>query len=124
MNKNVLVVDDEPSVQYSIKRILEEAGMSVTSAGSGKECLEKLREGYKGLILMDIMMPDMDGWDTIQTIVDEQLDVGNIICMLTGKEVPDKNMDKLKEHILDYITKPFDNKKLIDVVSHYLNLLR
>lgn len=119
-----MIVDDEPVVQYSVKRILEEVGIHVLQASSGKECLELLRKGYKGLILMDIMMPEMDGWDTIQTLVDEGLNEGNIICMLTGKEMPDNKMDKLKEYVLDYITKPFENTKLINVVSYYLNLLK
>ncbi|HEX9935237.1 MAG TPA: response regulator [bacterium] len=123
MSKNVLVVDDEPVVQYSIKRILEEAGLNVTQAGGGRECLDLLRKGYKGLILMDIIMPEMDGWDTIQALVDEGLNEGNIICMLTGKEIPDAKMDKLKEYVLDYIRKPFDNQKLIRVVKDYLNFL-
>jgi CheY-like chemotaxis protein len=119
MGKNVLVVDDEPVVQYSVKRILEEAGFTVTQAGTGPACLEFLRKGYKGLILMDIVMPEMDGWDTIQAMVDEGLNEGNIICMLTGKEIPDVKMDKLKEYVLDYIKKPFNNAKLVQVVSYY-----
>jgi CheY-like chemotaxis protein len=123
MNNHVLVVDDEPVVQYSVKRILEEAGYTVSQAGSGQECLDLLRKGYKGLILMDIIMPELDGWDTIRIIIDERLNEGNIICMLTGKEVPDLKMDRLKEYVLDYIRKPFENKKLVSVVSYYLNFL-
>jgi CheY-like chemotaxis protein len=123
MKKSVLVVDDEPFVLYSVKRVLEDAGIIVIQANSGQECLNILRKGFNGLILMDIAMPEMDGWDTIQKIVDEGLDEGNILCMLTGKEIPDQKMEKLKEHVLDYLTKPFDNKKLVGVVSDYLKLL-
>ena len=123
MKKSVLVVDDEPFVLYSVKRILEDAGITVIQANSGQECLNILRKGFNGLILMDIAMPEMDGWDTIQKIVDERLDEGNILCMLTGKEIPDQKMEKLKEHVLDYLTKPFDNKKFVGVVSDYLKFL-
>ncbi len=119
MGKNVLVVDDEPMVQYSVKRVLESSGFTVACADSGPACLELLRKGFKGLILMDIVMPEMDGWDTIQAMVDEGLNEGNVICMLTGKEVPDVKMDQLKEYILDYVRKPFDNAKLVQVVSYY-----
>lgn len=122
-NNHVLVVDDEETVRYVVKRILEEAGFIVSVAANGPECLEILRKGFKGLILMDIIMPGMDGWDTIQAMVDEGLCEGNIVCMLTGKPVPDVKMDHLKEYVLDYIRKPFDSDKLVQIVSEYLGYL-
>jgi len=123
MTNRVLVVDDEHAVRYSVKRILETAGLEVITAEDGKTCVALLEEGFHGLILMDIMMPGMDGWDTIQKIVDKGLAEGNIICMLTGKEKPDPKMDTLKEYVLDYILKPFNNQKLIDIVKEYLSYL-
>lgn len=124
MANKVLVVDDEELVQYSVRRILQDAGFAVLIASSGPECLEILRKGFKGLILMDIMMPHMDGWDTVKAIVDEGLLEGNIICMLTGKEVPDIKMDYLKEYVLDYIRKPFDSRKFVQIVGEYLSYLK
>lgn len=124
MSNKVLIVDDEELVQYSIRRILQGAGFDVLIASSGDECLEILKKGFKGLILMDIVMPNMDGWDTVKAIVDAGLFDGNIICMLTGKEVPDIKMDYLKEYVLDYIRKPFDSKKLVQIVGEYLSYLK
>lgn len=123
MDQNVMVVDDEPSVRYSVRRILENAGFKVIEVEDGKTCIKLLKEGFKGLILMDIAMPDMDGWDTIQSLVDQDLAQGNIICMLTGKEKPDPKMDKLKEYILDYIRKPFKHQQLVEIVEEYLSYL-
>jgi CheY-like chemotaxis protein len=108
---------------YSVKRILESAGIQVVTAGSGQTCLEELRKGFKGLILMDIIMPEMDGWDTINAIVEEGFAEGNIICMLTGKEEPGEKMEKLKEYVLDYIRKPFDRDQLLTIVNDYLAYL-
>jgi DNA-binding NtrC family response regulator len=119
MHPSVLVVDDEAAVRYSITRILGEAGFNVQTADSGASCLSALRQGFKGLILMDIVMPGMSGWDTIQAILDEHLYEGNILCMLTGKEVPDARMDSFKEYVLDYIIKPFDSGRLVTLVRDY-----
>ena len=123
MLKTILVVDDEDMVRYSVKRILEIAGFEVRTAANGSECLAELKNGFKGLILMDIVMPEMDGWDTVKAIVEENLFEGNLICMLTGKEIPDIKMDYLKEYVLDYILKPFESKKLIQICGEYLSYL-
>ncbi|MBN2105351.1 response regulator [bacterium] len=123
MEKKVMVVDDDPAVLRTVKRILESAGFEVVPVDSGTACLESLKQGFHGLILMDVVMPEMDGWDTIQSIVDQGFAKGNIICMLTAKEIPDKRMDQLKEYILDYITKPFAAKQLIDIVTEYIDYL-
>lgn len=124
MNRNVLVVDDDSSILYTVKRILESAKMTVYTANSGKKCLEELEKGFKGLILMDIIMTEMDGWDTVKEIVDRGYLDGIIICMLTGKEVPDEKMDALKEYVLDYIRKPLQREKLVSIVKEYLLLLK
>ncbi|MBN1781284.1 response regulator [bacterium] len=123
MDKNVMVVDDDQAVLNTVRRILEYAGFEVVTAESGERCLEILGQGFHGLILMDVVMPGLDGWDTIQAIVDQGFAKGNIICMLTAKEVPDPRMDTLKEYILDYITKPFAAQQLINVVTEYIDYL-
>jgi CheY-like chemotaxis protein len=123
MKDTVMVVDDDPLVQMTVRRVLEGAGLKVTAAESGADCVRKIAEGFKGLILMDIMMPGMDGWDTIQSLVDKGLEKGSIICMLTGKEQPDDRMKMLKEYILDYIRKPFDQDQFVKTVKAYLSFL-
>lgn len=123
MVSTVLVVDDDPSVLMTVKRILERSDFVVQTAESGKECLNALEKGFKGLILMDVIMPQMDGWDTIQEMVNRDLIEGVIIVMLTGEVQPCIKMDNLKEYILDYVRKPFDYDKLISVVKEYISYL-
>ncbi len=123
MKDTVMVVDDDPIAQIAVKRILEPAGLKVTTVDSGEACIREVEKGFNGLILMDIMMPGMDGWDTIQSLVDRGIMKGSIICMLTGKESPDDRMKMLKEYILDYIRKPIDQKKFIRLVKEYLSYL-
>jgi len=123
MKDTVMIVDDDPMAQVTVKRILESAGLKVTTVDSGEACIREVEKGFNGLILMDIMMPGMDGWETIQSLVDRGIMKGSIICMLTGKESPDDRMKMLKEYILDYIRKPFDQKKFVRLVKEYLSYL-
>jgi len=124
MRYGVLLVDDDPSVRHTVSRILKSAHVNIKSVTSGRECLKELERGFKGLILMDIVMPEMDGWDTIKEIVDRGRYKDIIICMLTGKEEPDIKMDRLKEYVLDYIRKPFDTIKFVELVKEYLSYLK
>ena len=70
---------------------------------------------------MDIIMPEMDGWDTINEIVKRGYIKNVIITMLTGKDQPGEKMDNLKEYVLDYIRKPFDTQDLIRLIKKYLS---
>lgn len=123
MQNSVLIVDDEEIIRKTVKRVLDSGGMNTDCAENGKQCLEKLRAGFRGVILMDVQMPEMDGWQTIQNIVEEGFLEGNIICMLTGLETPHPKMEKLKEYVMDYIRKPFQNEELIQLVKDYLSFL-
>ena len=123
MAQQILVVDDDQLVRRTVQRILEVNGFSVITAEDGADCLKKLDAGFKGLILMDISMPGMDGWQTIEEMILKGYTDGNIICMLTGKENPDKKMEQFKEYVLDYIRKPFKNDQLVAVVKEYLGYL-
>jgi DNA-binding response OmpR family regulator len=123
MKDTVMVVDDDPMLQIHLKRLLESEGFKVTAAENGDACIREVEKGFKGLILMDIVMPGMDGWDTIQMLVDKGIMKGSIICMLTGKETPDDRMKMFKEYILDYIRKPFNQQKFVQLVKEYLSYL-
>lgn len=123
MNRHVMIVDDNEYVRASVDIICESAQLELTSAASGTECLKQLEEGFRGVILMDIMMPDMDGWDTIRAMVERGLYQGNIIVMLTGMGEPDSKMEGLQEYVSDYMTKPFSPDELLDSLEYYLTLL-
>jgi DNA-binding response OmpR family regulator len=119
----ILIVDDDPHVLISAVVTLESAGYQVITAESGKACIEILRPGFSGILLLDVMMPDMDGWDTIRAIKDERLDTHILIAMLTAKMYPDEKMVGLEDYVFDYITKPFDPDELIDRVNKYSEYL-
>jgi len=120
----VLVVDDSAMILNSVQQLFSLEGIEVIVAESGKKCLQELRNGFRGVILMDIMMPEMNGWETIRAIEQSGMLDGNIIVMLTALEAPDNSMDGLQNLVLDYIVKPFDTNDIIARVRRYLEYLK
>jgi two-component system response regulator VicR len=112
MHPKIMVVDDEPDTIDLVKIILESEDIEVIGASSGFECLELMDLEKPDLILLDIMMPDMNGWETFHKI--KEKDPALPVAMLTVKS---QEFDKmLGLHVLkadDYITKPFSRKELI-----------
>lgn len=119
----LMVVDDDEDILFTIYSLFKKRTFPVLLAKSGAECLSLLDKGFKGVVLMDIMMPGMDGWETIEQIVDRGYMKNLIISMFTAKDVPDTPLDHLKEYVMDYITKPFEPFNLIALVDDYLELL-
>lgn len=116
----ILVVDDHPDICLAVKAILEEESFDVLTANGGEECIQILEGGFSGLILLDIMMPDMDGWETIREIESRDLYHKIIICMLTAKDNPDEGMIGIENYVSDYITKPIIPNLLIELVTMWM----
>jgi DNA-binding response OmpR family regulator len=112
--KRLMVVDDDPDILITIRRIFEKEGYEVFTVDSGIDCIKELERGFKGIILLDIMMPFMDGYDTIEEISKRGLANNVVISILTAKGIPDRNrISDLDSYIYKYFTKPFDVKELI-----------
>jgi CheY-like chemotaxis protein len=123
MNQKVMIVDDNEFIRAAVEFICQHEELDLVSAASGAECLRHLESGFRGVILMDIMMPGMNGWETIREMVQRDLYPGNLIVMLTGMGEPDTRMDGLQEYVTDYLTKPFGPDLLTDALRYYLFLL-
>jgi DNA-binding response OmpR family regulator len=119
----IMIVDDDAHIRLAVMTILDEAGYITIPADSGEACIDLLKSGFKGVILLDIMMPKMDGWDTIERILAENLYQGIIITMLTAKSSPDTKMIGNQEWVQDYITKPFDPDDLIERIAYLSKFL-
>ncbi|WP_406659848.1 response regulator [Methanolobus sp. ZRKC3] len=121
MCPKIMVVDDEPDTIDLVKLILESEGIDVVGANSGSECLELIEKEDPDGILLDIMMPDMNGWETFHKIKEKRMDLP--VAMLTVKN---QEFDKmLGLHVLkadEYITKPFSRKELIKRTKELLDL--
>lgn len=110
MNERILVVDDEQAIVDLIKMELEFEGYKVESASDGLEAVEKARAWQPDLIVLDIMLPKMNGYDVCKILAPEL----NIpIILLTAKtDIVDKVLG-LELGAEDYLTKPFDNRELL-----------
>lgn len=118
-----MIVDDDPSIRETVSILLGLHGYQVIPAPTGRECLDRLRAGFQGVILMDIMMPELDGWATIRAIAAAQLGKHTLICMLTAKAEPGDEGDGLQEHVFDYLPKPFNGNNLIQFVDNAASYL-
>jgi len=118
MENRIMIVDDDPDVLLSLKVVFEHKNYDVVTVDNGVGCLEEIENGFKGIILMDLMMPGMDGWETINEIVNRGLLKNVEIAIITGKGTKDyQKISLLGSYVFDYITKPIDIKKLISSVE-------
>ena len=114
MREKILIVDDEEDIGAALKTLLERHNIDVTIVNNGRDCLKELAKGFQGIILMDIMMPGMDGWDTIKQIVDRGYIDNVSIIIITGRGTKDhKKLIGLEPYIKDYLSKPFTAETLL-----------
>ena len=110
MATSVLIVEDDRNIQELLQMYLEKEGYAVTVAGDGGQGLQKFRAIKPDIVLLDVMMPVMDGWAVCRTIRSESQ---TPVIMLTAKgETEDKIMG-LKTGADDYVTKPFEMRELL-----------
>ncbi len=118
--KKLMIVDDDPDILLTLGTLFREEGFDVYTAENGIECLNQLDKGFRGLILLDIMMPYMDGWETMRNMeLAGFMDDNVIVVILSARRIPDQEMDQFDAYIRDYITKPFDIKRLIVALKKY-----
>lgn len=116
-----MVVDDDESIRYLIKTILKKAGHEVATASSGEECLEILKKEKPDLILLDVMMPGLTGYDTCKMIKADKENRSVIVAMLTVKSDDEDKLRSLEESKAEWhISKPVDKEKLVEMVSWLL----
>jgi len=117
--KRILHVDDEPDTLKVVKIILEAAGYEVVSVESGNGALKQVDLNGFDLIILDIMMPDMSGWDLFTRI--GKIKPDHKVVFLSVLEVAEERLKEMKDSgIVDYITKPFDDDDLVARVKKVL----
>lgn len=109
----VMVVDDEQNMIDVVGLLLKSEGFEVCGALGGKECLESVERINPDILLIDVMMPDMDGWDLVRELKNRGLTDLIRMAMLTVVEKPPDEHADLGSYVLDYIRKPFDRRDLI-----------
>src|SRR3989338_7670553 len=104
-DKQILVIDDDPDYRTVLQEILHQAGFNVEIAGSGKEAMEKIRSFRPALILLDLRMPEMDGFELLRRFreVDQWKSIPIII--LSGQDLTPDQVDEINRQMIDYIRK-------------------
>ena len=117
----ILVVDDNAEIRQMTRTILEGGGYRTATAASGREALAAARESFFDLVLLDIDMPVMDGWETLRLFkADEILGMIPVVMFSVKKELSDK-VQGMQEGAEGYITKPFGMDELLVRVRRVLD---
>ncbi len=109
-HQRILVVDDEPDTVFLLKSIVRTAGFDVLSAYSGRDAIKKCKDMNPDLVLLDLMMPEMDGWETLRYLR-EMADIPVIIVSAIGAK--EEVVRALQVGVDDYLTKPFFNAEVV-----------
>jgi two-component system, OmpR family, alkaline phosphatase synthesis response regulator PhoP len=122
MGKRVLVVDDEPNIVMSLEFLMRRAGFEVAVARNGREALDALEGSAPDLLLLDVMMPEFDGYEVCERIRARPEWSGTKIVMLTarGREVERERGLALGADA--YVTKPFSTRDLVEQVKRMLDV--
>jgi DNA-binding response OmpR family regulator len=121
-SKRLAYIEDEPDMIDLVRLILGRRGYIVLGANGGREGLDLVRKELPDLVLLDLMMPDMDGWDVYHLIKSEERTRDIPVIVITAKA---QNIDKVLglniAKVEDYIAKPFSPQELLDRVDKVLS---
>ncbi len=121
IKKKVVCVEDEPEIIDLIRLILGRKGFDLTGATGGLEGLEAIRRVKPDLVLLDLMMPDMDGWEVYQQMkADPELKNIPVIVVTAKAQSIDKILGLHIAKVDDYVTKPFGPQELLQSVERVL----
>jgi two-component system response regulator VicR len=119
--KRVVCIEDEPEMIDLVKLILGRKGFDLTGAMGGREGLEAVRRIKPDLVLLDLMMPDMDGWEVYQQMkADHELADIPVIVVTAKAQSIDKVLGLHIAKVDDYVTKPFGPQELLQSVERVL----
>ena len=117
-NKRVVCIEDEPEMIDLVRLILGNKGFEVIGANGGVEGLETVSREHPDLVLLDLMMPDMDGWEVYQQMkADADLREIPVIVVTAKAQSIDKVLGLHIAKVDDYITKPFGPQELLESVE-------
>ena len=120
MPEKILIADDDPDILQFVRVNLELEGFEVDTAADGREALSKVIEQPPDLVLLDIMMPEMDGLSALRRMRAHPAAANTSVILLTARALPDDRVSGLELGADDYVTKPFDVSELMARVKAVL----
>jgi two-component system, OmpR family, alkaline phosphatase synthesis response regulator PhoP len=121
MTKRILIIDDEEDIVNLVRMILEDAGYSVASVTDGRDALKTLATNQFDLILLDIMMPFMSGWEVLETMRSQDPTRDVPVALLTARASPREHNEPHPTDYCEYITKPFEPDDLLRRIRKILS---
>jgi two-component system, sensor histidine kinase and response regulator len=118
--RTILVVDDNQDNLTILRTFLEARGYDVAEAQDGRSALAKLEEVKPELVLLDVMMPGMDGWQVCRTIKNHPVFCDTRVMMVTAKGGYEDKFEGMRSGADDYVVKPYDLKELAQKVERNL----
>ncbi len=118
--KRILIVDDEPNIALSLEFLMRKAGFEVTVARDGREALAALDREVPDLVLLDVMIPEVDGFELCQRIRNREAFSRTKIVMLTARGRESERLRGLEMGADAYVTKPFSTRELVERVRGML----
>jgi len=112
----VLVIDDEPDIRLIVEMALKASGMTVVSASSGQEGLELARQHTPDLVVLDVMMPEMDGYATLDALRADPSTAKVPVLMLTAKNLGPSEESLRSMGVIGFIPKPFAPRDLVSQI--------
>ena len=116
-NKRLLLVDDEPNILVPIEFLMKQQGFQVEKAFNGQEALDNMKANRPDIVILDVMMPEMDGFEVAKQIRSNPAYDKTQIIFLTAKGTHQDRKDGYSSGGEVYLTKPFDNDELVSVVT-------
>ena len=115
MSEKVLLVDDEGEFLEALSQRMTSRGMEVTTTTSAREAIKKVEEGSFDAVILDLMMPEMDGLEVLQTLKKKKPDIQ--VILLTGHASVAKGIEAMKLGAMDFLEKPAEIKELTEKIK-------
>ena len=120
MERTVLIIEDEKLIIVSTQMVLEAAGFRVESAMNGEDGIAKARDLRPDLVLLDIMMPGIDGWETLTRLKRDAATATIPVVIFTAREHSRGHQKSTEMGAADYVRKPFEPDELIELVEKHV----
>jgi two-component system alkaline phosphatase synthesis response regulator PhoP len=120
MQRTVLIIEDEKLIIVSTQMVLEAAGFRVESATNGEDGIARAKSQAPDLILLDIMMPGIDGWETLTRLKRDAATANIPVVIFTAREHSRGHQKSAEMGAVDYFRKPFEPDELIELVEKHV----
>jgi two-component system phosphate regulon response regulator PhoB len=120
MQRTVLIIEDEKLIIVSTQMVLEAAGFRVESATNGEDGIAKAKSQTPDLVLLDIMMPGIDGWETLTRLKRDAATANIPVVIFTAREHSRGHQKSAEMGAVDYFRKPFEPDELIELVEKHV----